>query len=159
MIMKTPKNLSDMVDDTAHQLHYSALRLVRLLRTDRAKKNNLSWSGLAVLGRLNQKGEATATELAALFRVQPQSLTRLIAELERDRLITRQPNEADRRQNLLKITEAGARILIEDIGHQRDLLAKTIAEVLTPTELELLRLAAGLIDRLAEAIEAQTADR
>jgi DNA-binding MarR family transcriptional regulator len=141
--------------DTANQLHRSALRLLRVLRAARAAKG-LSSSKLAVLGRLYQDGTATATALAAYLRIQPQSLTRLVAELERRKLITRRQNDADRRQSLLEITDNGARLLMKEIGAQRGKLAEIMAKELTLTEQELLRLAAGLMDHLSSVIEAQT---
>jgi DNA-binding MarR family transcriptional regulator len=110
-----------------------------------------------VLGRLYRHGESTATGLAAHLRIQPQSMTRLIADLERRRLITRRADDADRRQSLLGITDQGAQLLTEDIRDQRVKLAQIIVEALTPAEQEMLRLAAGLMDRLAEVTEAQTA--
>ena len=123
-----------------------------LLHATRPAKG-LSLSKLSVLGRLYRDGVTTATELAAYLRIQPQSLTRLIADLERRKLITRRANAADRRQSLLKITDAGVQLLVEDIRKQRAKLAQTIAEALTPAEQGVLRLAAGLMDHLAEVIE------
>ncbi len=71
----------------------------------------------------------------------------------RNGLITRRTNEADRRQSLLEITGEGVRLLVEDVRGQRETLARAMMDALTPTERELLRLAAGLMDRLAEAAE------
>jgi DNA-binding MarR family transcriptional regulator len=142
--------------DTANQLHRSALRLLRVLRATRPAKG-LTSSKLAVLGRLYQDGMATATALAGYLRIQPQSLTRLVAELERRRLITRRQDDADRRQSLLEITDAGTQLLMEEIGTQRVRLAETMAKELTATEQELLRLAAGLMDHLSSVTEAQLA--
>ena len=143
--------------ETANQLHRSVLQLIRLLRTDRPGKTELSWSKLSVLGRLHRQGQATATDLAAYLRVQPQSLTRLLADLEKSGLITRQPNQADRRQNMLEITKKGVKELLEDISGQRQWLAEVIAVELTPVEADLLWLATSLMDRLAAAVEARAA--
>lgn len=140
--------------DTANQLHRSALRLFRLLRATRPA-NGLSSSKLSVLGRLYQNGVSTATELANYLRIQPQSLTRLIADLERCKLITRRSNDTDRRQSLLDITDEGKQLLIENIRAQRVMLAQTIAKELTPAEQDLLRIAADLMDHLAEVTEEQ----
>ena len=158
--MKTHTNTSDPAPntsmDTANQLHRSTLRLLRLLNTTRPSRK-LSSSKLSVLGRLYRDGRATATELASYLRIKPQSLTRLIADLERGNLITRQPNDADRRQSLLKITDQGTKLLIEEIHEQRSGLAQIIARELTPVEQQLLRLAADLMDHLATVTEAQVA--
>lgn len=143
--------------ETANRFHRSALRFFRVLREKRPAKG-LSSSKLSVLGRLYRDGITTSTALAAYLRVQPQSLTRLLAGLEREGLITRRPNDADRRQGLLEITEAGAALLIKEIGDQRAMLAEAIENGLTTTERELLRLAAGLMDHLAETAEARPED-
>jgi DNA-binding MarR family transcriptional regulator len=152
--MNTFNEPSETTIDTANQLHRSASRLLRLLRATRPAKG-LSSSKLAVLGRLYQAGRATATALAAYLRIQPQSLTRLVADLERGKLITRQQNDADRRQSLLEVTDAGIGLLTEEIHGQRLKLAQTMAKELTVTEQELLGLAAGLMDRLSAVTEAR----
>jgi DNA-binding MarR family transcriptional regulator len=148
--MTSSDTLSDFTTDTASQLHRSALRLFRMLRAAHPGKG-LSLAKFTVLGRLYQDGVTTASGMAAYLRIQPQSVTRLLADLERQHLIVRCPNKADRRQSLIEITEAGTQLLLEEVRAQQLKLAKIIAESLTPTEQEMLRLAAGLIDRLAVA--------
>jgi DNA-binding MarR family transcriptional regulator len=138
--------------DTARVLHRSAAQLSRRLMAARGPEG-ISVSKLMVLGRLHRQGPATATELAAFLRIQPQSLTRLLAALEESGMIARHADEADRRQNRIEITEAGARALIADVQGRRLKLAQVIAKVLTPTEQGLLRLSNELIDRLAVALE------
>jgi DNA-binding MarR family transcriptional regulator len=154
--MNTDYDRLDGKIDTANLLHSSALRLFRLLRATRPA-TGLSSSKLSVLGRLYRDGVATATELAAYLRIQPQSLTRLIAELERRKLITRRPSDTDRRQHLLEITDEGVQLLMQNLRDERVRLAQIIADTLTPAEQELLRLAAGLMDHLSTVTEAQTA--
>jgi len=139
--------------DTASQLHRSVLQLPRLLMPDGVK--GLSMSKLGAMGYLYRQGTTTATELATYLRIQPQSLTRLITDLEKRSWLKRYPNDADHRQNLLEITEEGTKILIKDVMEQRLALARAIVDALTPSEQEMLRLSAGLIDRLAEAIKAR----
>ena len=154
--MNAAKETLDVALDIANQLHRSALRLLRVLRTVRSV-DGLGMSKLGVLGRLYQDGTATATELAAYLRVQPQSLTRLVDDLEKRSLITRRSDIKDRRQSLLEITKTGEQVLTETVRDQRESLAQTILDVLTPAEQELLRLSAGLIDKLAAATEASVA--
>lgn len=93
----------------------------------------------------------TATALAAAEHIQPQSLTRLLARLERDGLITRRADTVDRRQLLIEITEHGREVLIEDTSRREAWLADAMADHLTSTERELLRLASTLLERLADA--------
>jgi DNA-binding MarR family transcriptional regulator len=154
--MNASRNPSESAIDTASQLHRSALRLLRRMQVSRSAEG-LSSSKLSVLGRLYREGTTTPTDLAAYLRIRPQSLTRLLADLQRRKLITRRPDEADRRQSLLQVTAAGSELLAKEIRGQRTLLAQTIAGQLTTAEQELLRIAAGLMDRLAATTEQQDA--
>ena len=108
---------------------------------------------LAVLGMLRREGITTATTLAGYLGVQPQSLTRLLAGSEEDGLIKCRQDPADKRRSLIEITSAGSRLLADEARERESRLATTMTRVLTPTEQELVRLAAGLIDRIAGAIE------
>ena len=148
--MKASKNPSEKAIDAANQLHGSAMRLLRLMRDSRSGEGP-GMAKLSVLGHLYRNGTTTPTALAAYLRIQPQSLTRLLADLQQRNLITRRPDEADRRQSLLEITAAGSKLLTEAVRDQRTELARAIDAELTPAEQELLRIAAGLIDRLAAA--------
>jgi DNA-binding MarR family transcriptional regulator len=146
---------TDTPMDVARALHHSATLMSRRLMAARAP-DGLSAARLAVLGLLRREGPSTATALAAYLHIQPQSLTRLLADLDRRGLITRRAAETDRRQSLIDITEAGAATLLADVHDRRVMLAEAMAATLTPAERGLLRLAAGLMDRLAEAIETRT---
>jgi hypothetical protein len=53
----------------------------------------------------------------------------------------------------LRISPSGIDILEEDRRRRDSFLAKAMTTALTPTERELLRLAAGLLDRLSEVHE------
>jgi len=124
---------------------YLARRL-RGLRSD----HGISGSKLAILGWLF-RGEQpmTATDLARLERLQPQSLTRIIAELDEQGLIRRTTAEEDRRQILIEITEAGRELLVLDAYRQNQWLIETMAARLTKAEREILAVAADLLDKLA----------
>ncbi len=52
---------------------------------------------------------------------------------------------------LLELTEAGRAALRRDMAARDSWLAQAMAASLTATELELLRLAAGLLERVADA--------
>jgi DNA-binding MarR family transcriptional regulator len=91
----------------------------------------------------------TAVDLARLENLQPQSLTRIIAELEERGLLARRPDETDRRQILIHITPAGLELLATDARAQTAWLAQAIDATLTGTEQALLHLAVGLLERIA----------
>ena len=65
-------------------------------------------------------------------------------------MVRRQPGSHDRRQSLVAITEQGRAALEADM-RQRDIwLDAAMDRCLSPTEREMLRLAAQLMTRLAE---------
>jgi DNA-binding MarR family transcriptional regulator len=123
--------------------------LGRRLRAERPE-NSLSPGKSSVLGHLYRRGSLTAAELAELERIQPQSLTRLVAELVKQGLISRRADVKDRRQQLLDVTGDGRAALMNDVQQRDAWLAKAMAEELTATEREVLGLAAQLMERLAD---------
>ena len=66
-----------------------------------------SWSQAAAMGRLQRNGPMTTAELARAEMVKPQSMGSLLAELEQDGLVQRQPHPTDGRQILFSLTAAG----------------------------------------------------
>jgi DNA-binding MarR family transcriptional regulator len=134
----------------ADNLRRSLARVARRLRTLRAE-HGISASKLSVLGRLHRAGASlTAVDLARQERLQPQSLTRIIAELDQRGLVARRPDAADRRQVLIDITPQGRELLVLDARQQNAWLAAAMDTKLTGTEQALLVLAGKLLDRLAE---------
>lgn len=93
----------------------------------------------------------SAGELAAAEHIQPQSLSRALAGLEKAGMITREVDTDDRRRSMLELTLHGRGVLHADM-HQRDLwLADAMGRLLTPAERQLLALAGELMQKLAEA--------
>lgn len=90
-----------------------------------------------------------AARLAQAERLQPQSLSRLIAQLERDGLLQRRPGVADRRTLILEITAAGRQVLSRDMAARRAWLEGAMRRVLVPGEREMLAHAAVVMLRLA----------
>jgi DNA-binding MarR family transcriptional regulator len=123
--------------------------LARRLRAERAD-TGVSLTKLSLLGHLYRRGSMTAAELATLERVQPQSLTRVLAELAGAGLISRRSDATDRRRVLLDITGDGRAVLTGDMQQRDAWLAKAMAD-LSETERELLRLTTQLMERLADA--------
>lgn len=80
-----------------------------LLRRVRGEAGNEgpSWSQASAMGRLQRLGPMTTAELARAERVKPQSMGTLLAELEQEGLVRRQPHPTDGRQILFSLTDAG----------------------------------------------------
>jgi DNA-binding MarR family transcriptional regulator len=92
----------------------------------------------------------SAGALAAADRLKPQSLTRVLAELEEAGLIARAEDPRDRRQRRFSITEAGRRAGAADMRRRDEWLAQAIGRALSPVERDLVVLAASLLERLAD---------
>lgn len=150
-------NLSDnrLLDPTrasesATAVRQGLSRLGRRLRSERPPEG-IGLTALSILSRLHRFGTNTASELAAGERLQPQSLTRVLAELTDAELIVRRPDPADGRQSLISLTDRGADVLSREARAREAWLAEAMAASLSPTEIEVLRLAGALMDRLADA--------
>jgi len=95
-------------------------------------------------------GASTASALAGLEHIQPQSITRILNDLEAGELIHREQDQTDRRQFRLEITPKGRALLIEDARRKDAWLADVMTAALTEAERDLLRIAARLLDRLSD---------
>ena len=135
---------------TATAVRRSVTHLARRLRLERVR-HGVSASKLIVLGHLLRNGVMTAKELAALEHIQPQSLTRILVDLEERGLIRREQAEADRRQVRIEITQEGREILVRDTERQDAWLSRIMASILTEKERDILNTAAPLLTRLSEA--------
>jgi len=81
--------------------------LLRRVRAEAAGAEGPSWSQAAAMSRLDKTGPMTTAELARAERVKPQSMGALLAELEHDGLVRREPHPTDGRQILFSLTDAG----------------------------------------------------
>ena len=148
--MTVTKTRSDAGLATA--LRISVSRLARRLRVERQAEGlaSLSDTQLAALAVLDRHGAMTPGELAEHEKVQPPSMTRVIAVLEERRLVMRAPHLTDRRQVVLTVTEQG-RELVSQARRRRDAwLAKRLKE-LSPQERAILRAAAPVLEKLSQA--------
>lgn len=139
-----------MEDDQATSILRGVLRLGRRLRAERPD-GTTSLSALSILATLHRRGPMVAVALAAEERLQPQSLTRLIAGLERDGLIERTPNEADRRALVIAPTRQGLAVLAADMSARRRWLERAMTAALTDEERDTLVRASHIMLKLADA--------
>jgi DNA-binding MarR family transcriptional regulator len=136
----------DAVSELASTLRLSVMRLTRRLRAERGD-HSLTLTQLATLATLDRHGPLTPGELADQERVQPPSMTRVLATLESLELITRAPHPRDGRQHLVACTAQAAALLDEDRRRRDAWLARRLSE-LSPDERATLRAAAELLQRL-----------
>jgi DNA-binding MarR family transcriptional regulator len=135
----------------ASTVRRSVMSLGRRLKLERPAGGRTSLE-LSVLGHLHRRGELTPGDLAAAERVQPQTLTRTLTSLESAGLIARTIHPSDGRRVLLGLTEPGLAALRRDVAARDSWLAGAMTATLSQTELEILRLAAGLLERVADAV-------
>lgn len=131
----------------ANRLRLAVVRLNRRLRaqsTDRA----VTLTQLSALSCLHKCGPLTPGELAAKERVQPPSMTRVIAALEERGLVSRRPHPSDGRQAIVAVTAEGADYLNAEAAARERWLDQRLTE-LTDDERELLARCVELIDRMA----------
>ncbi|HVM28021.1 MAG TPA: MarR family transcriptional regulator [Mycobacteriales bacterium] len=124
------------------------MRMARRMRAERAD-TSLTLTQLAALATVERHGPLTPGALAAAERVQPPSMTRVVASLQDAGLVAREPHPSDGRQALLTVTPDGAALLREDRRRREEWLARQLAE-LDDEQRALLRAAVPLLDRLAE---------
>ncbi|CAN5540204.1 MarR family transcriptional regulator [soil metagenome] len=125
--------------------------LQRRLRSS-GRDDGPSIAKLSALGQLHRSGALSAAELARREGVKPQTLTRLLAELEADGWLARTPHPVDGRQSLLKLTRSGSALLGREMRRRETVLTVAIAMELSEPEQALLRDACALIDRLTDAM-------
>ena len=137
----------------ATALRISVSRLARRLRVERTgglAETGLSDTQLAALATLERHDGMSPGELAAHEKVQPPSMTRVIATLEERGLLLRAPHPTDRRQVILSVTEDGRRIVKESRRLRDAWLTRQLRE-LTPQERAALRAAAPVLEKLSQA--------
>src|SRR5438874_13837679 len=92
-------------------------RLGRRMRAERAA-TDLSLGQWAALRTLDRHGPMTPSELAAHEKVQPPSMTRIIAKLDEHGYVARTPDPTDRRQVALSATAEGRALRADDRRRQ-----------------------------------------
>src|SRR4051794_28987953 len=94
----------------AGRLRLSATRLARRLRQQ--ADTGLSPSQLSALAVVERDGPLTLGALAEQEQVAPPSISRVVAKLEADGFLTRQPDADDRRVTRVVLTTKGRNLLV-----------------------------------------------
>jgi DNA-binding MarR family transcriptional regulator/uncharacterized glyoxalase superfamily protein PhnB len=126
----------------------AVLRLGRRLRAARPDKA-VNLSTLALLTALHRRGPLSAVQLAREEKLQPQSLTRLLAAMAREGLIARHTDPADRRAHVIDLTREGRGVVARDLAARKAWLDQAMDMALTQEERERLAAAAPLMLRVA----------
>jgi DNA-binding MarR family transcriptional regulator len=135
-------------DALAADLTMAVGRLLRRLRAE-ANPSELNLSQMGALARLEQGGPMTTADLARAELMKPQSMGAILASLQQEGLIERQPHPTDRRQVYFALTEAGAAVRTRHRAAKRDWLARALAE-LDPDARRTLAAAIPIIQQVGE---------
>lgn len=146
--MESVPSLDTALDEAA-RVHRAASALQRWMRAVRPS-GALGTSKLWALAILQRAGPSTASTIAAELGVQPQSMTRLLADLQARGAIERNPDALDHRRIVVTITRAGTALLVAEVREQRERLARALHERLTGAERRVLAVAADLMLDLAQ---------
>jgi DNA-binding MarR family transcriptional regulator len=131
--------------EVADQLHSAAIHLLRRLRI-RDRESGIGPAQLSALSVLVFGGPRSLGELADAEQVRPPTMSRIVAGLQRARLIRRQATEDGRRVRLTP-TDKGTKIMWEGRKRRVETLAKALAS-LPENEREELRQAITLLQQV-----------
>lgn len=138
----------------ATAMRISISRLARRLRVERlglgGAETALSDIQLAALAALNRHEAMSPGELAEHEKVQPPSMTRVIAVLEERKLVQRAPHPTDRRQVILTVTPEG-RTLVDRARQLKEAWLAQRLQELSPEEQAILRSAAPILEKLSQS--------
>ena len=138
---------ADTGSDLAGQVRLTVVRLYRRLRAEHGP-GALTGVQSSALDTLSRHGPLTPRELAACERIQPPTMTRLIASLEKAGLISRESHPGDRRQHLLRLTPLGTKVFAEAAYTTTHWFDLRLAE-LAPEERATLAAAVEVINKVA----------
>ncbi|MGC5051022.1 MarR family winged helix-turn-helix transcriptional regulator [Micromonospora sp. DT48] len=133
----------------ALQLRDAITRLNRRVRQARPV-GDLTVTQLSALTSLRLAGALTPRELADVERVQPPTMTKIVAKLEERGLVQRTPHPTDGRQVILATTEGGRAVLDQFERVRDEWLARRLAE-LSDTDRKTLHQAAEILQRISHA--------
>jgi DNA-binding MarR family transcriptional regulator len=134
--------------ELAARLRLALLRLTRMVRNQRADQS-VTLTQLSAMGTLAVRGPLSAGELAQSERVQPPSMTKVLAALEARGLVQREQHPEDRRQAIIAITDEGLQLLDQE-RELRDVWMTERLAVLSDDERARLSDIVPILDKLAE---------
>lgn len=135
--------------ELASRLRLVMARLVRRARQAAVESGEMTPSMLSALGSIDGLGVPTLGELAAAERVQPPTVTKLVARLEEQGLVVREPDPADRRIVRVRLSAAGRRFVDRTRARAGEYMARKL-RALAPEDRAVLEAALPVLERLLE---------
>ncbi|MGX6510913.1 MarR family winged helix-turn-helix transcriptional regulator [Rhodococcus sp. SJ-2] len=138
-----------MISDTRALAGDLALAVVRLTRHLRGQRSHsrVTLTQLSAMQTLRTEGAMTPGVLASRERVQPPSMTRVIASLNELGLVDRTPHPTDGRQIIVKLSSAGDSLLADEHQAREVWLTERLTK-LDDDSIAILRDAVGILTEL-----------
>jgi DNA-binding MarR family transcriptional regulator len=125
-------------------------RKLKLRVREQGGGNDLTPSQASVLLRLETHGAATVSSLARAEGMRPQSMSAIVAPLQKSGLVRGASDPSDGRQTLMSLTPKCLKWLQQSRAARQDWLTATISQKLSVHEQEKLQAALELLSRLLE---------
>lgn len=136
----------------ASSLRSAVSALHKGLRKHMPSAGQYSMTEMETIGHLHRSGTLLPSELAALTRVTNQSMSQILAKMDKTGIIKRIPDKEDGRKVLVSLTPFGKK-MVEQTRYERDeWLREIIERTLSEREKERLLKLLPLLIRLGEAI-------
>lgn len=139
-------------DPTAYPGHYFSRIARSLARIGDVRLGKLGFATaqLPVLAALKDGQDRSQTELARWAKVEQPTMAQLLARMERDGIIRRQPDPADRRSSLISLTEQAR----ERLPAGRAILQKSNEEMTRGLSSQDVQTLVALLRRVLDNLEA-----
>lgn len=146
------RSSSSTAPTTSTELMTAMTRLRARLRSESTPGDlSWTWSQLAALARISEDGPTTTTDLAQAEHVRRQSMAETVAALYAGGLVQSRPDPTDGRKILLTATLRGRKLIETIPAARQEWLDGAIEAILDPAERQILRKAAAIMSRLADA--------
>ncbi len=138
------------VPELAGRLRQATTRLARVLRQQ--GEAGISASAGSALAAVHRAGRITLGDLAAAERVQPPTMTKIVAGLEEAGMVARETDGRDRRVTWVRCTPEGQRQIHRMRSRKNAYLARALGG-LDPADVAALEMALPVLERLVEEAE------
>jgi DNA-binding MarR family transcriptional regulator len=145
--MPPASTLTEVDRDLVESLRMAVGRLARRLRQQ--NEGEITASQFFLLNSIAHHEPITLGKLASVERLRPPSVTRMVSFLEESGLVLRRPDPDDRRVCRVVVTDLG-RDLLQRSRTRKDAYLATRLATLAPHELDVLREATAVLERLLE---------
>ena len=124
-------------------------KILRKLRKQ-AGKQPFSTTEQATMALLDSNGQMLPSELADAHHISAQGISQIVNRLFDQGVITRHPDQSDKRKVYLSLTKKGQQALLNIRISRSKWLAGTVSDQLSPKEKNILKEAVEILGRLAE---------